>query len=154
MQGDVNSKMTQGIDDSAVIVVFITNQYIRKVAGDGAAGADDNCKMEFDYALLRKGVRKIVAVVMEPDLRDTKTWTGVVGAKLGTSLYCDCSDNEATASFAKTVEQLAGEIRTRSRDGHRLSTRSTTGFDALRPSSKSLSLIEPLSHYWTATSHK
>jgi hypothetical protein len=51
MQGDINSKMTQGIDDSAVIVVFITNQYIRKVAGDGAAGADDNCKMEFDYAV-------------------------------------------------------------------------------------------------------
>jgi hypothetical protein len=51
MQGDINSKMTQGIDDSAVIVVFVTNQYIKKVAGDGAAGADDNCKMEFDYAV-------------------------------------------------------------------------------------------------------
>eukprot|EP00966_Prymnesium_polylepis_P054150 1251760-Prymnesium_polylepis.1 len=121
MQGDINSKMTQGIDDSAVIVVFITNQYIKKVAGDGAAGADDNCKMEFDYAvrialdlnlgrslviraldprgrqLLRKGVRRMVAVVMEPGLRDTTAWTGVVGAKLGTSLYCDCSDNETTA---------------------------------------------------------
>eukprot|EP00966_Prymnesium_polylepis_P291286 6728059-Prymnesium_polylepis.2 len=93
----------------------------------------------------------MVAVVMEPGLRDTKAWTGVVGAKLGTSLYCDCSDNETTASFAQTVEQLAGEIRTRSmeRDLKLSASRSTRSSN-----SNLLSLAEPLSHYWTATSHK
>eukprot|EP00966_Prymnesium_polylepis_P323992 7380107-Prymnesium_polylepis.3 len=97
----------------------------------------------------------MVAVVMEPGLRDTKAWTGVVGAKLGTSLYCDCSDNEATASFAKTVEQLADEIRTRSHDVPAfIRHASASGSNRFRPSSDALSLNDPLSHYWTATSHK
>ena len=112
--------------------------------------------------LLRKGVRRMVAVVMEPGLRDTKAWTGVVGAKFGTSLYCDCSDNETTASFAQTVEQLAGEIRARSIDNFKL-TASSSAYDLRDPLRRGsltneprpnlMSLTEPLSHYWTATSH-
>eukprot|EP00966_Prymnesium_polylepis_P287024 6629830-Prymnesium_polylepis.1 len=120
MSGDINSKMTEGIDDSSVTVVFITGQYLQKVAGDGVGGLDNSCKMEFDYALLRKCVKRMVAVVMEPTLRSTRSWTGVVAAKLGTSLYCDCSDDEATPAFAKTVEQLTAEIVSRRRtDGVR-----------------------------------
>ena len=43
MQGDINSKMTSGIDDSAVVVCFITSRYVTKVSGDGPNGDDDNC---------------------------------------------------------------------------------------------------------------
>ena len=112
MQGDVNDKMTEGIDNAETVIVFVTGRYITKAAGKGPNGANDNCKLEFDYASLRKGVERMVAVVMEPDVRDTKTWRGVVGAKLGTSLYVDMSGD----SLESAVQTLAREIRSRIND--------------------------------------
>ena len=43
MQGDINLQMTDGIDNSAVVVAFITTRYVTKVNGKGPRGADDNC---------------------------------------------------------------------------------------------------------------
>eukprot|EP00966_Prymnesium_polylepis_P280331 6477347-Prymnesium_polylepis.1 len=70
-------------------------------------------KFEFGYALLRKGVQRMVAVVMEPEMRDTKQWVGVVGGKLGLSLYVDLSADEDDEHFTSGVERLAREIRGR-----------------------------------------
>ena len=43
MQGDINKQMTRGIDDSSVLVVFVTSRYVTKVNGEGPNGANDNC---------------------------------------------------------------------------------------------------------------
>ena len=49
MHGDVQSQMCKGIDESAVIVTFVTDKYIKKVdSGDKA----DNCFKEFSCKLL------------------------------------------------------------------------------------------------------
>ena len=53
MQGDIVSQMANGIDSSAAVLVFVTENYCIKVAGAGRNGADDNCKKEFDYASRR-----------------------------------------------------------------------------------------------------
>jgi hypothetical protein len=45
MRGDVVQQMTDGIDRSSVVLVFVTSNYIRKVAGEGPQGANDNCKV-------------------------------------------------------------------------------------------------------------
>jgi hypothetical protein len=66
-------------DASSVFVVFITNEYIRKCA---ECGAEDNCHAEFSYAVQRKGVQKVVAVVMEPELKNTTKWQGPIGLRL------------------------------------------------------------------------
>jgi|EP01044_Picomonas_judraskeda_P006852 hypothetical protein len=66
-------------DASSVFVVFITSEYIRKCAD---CGAEDNCHAEFSYAVQRKGVQKVVAVVMEPGLKDTTKWRGPIGLRL------------------------------------------------------------------------
>eukprot|EP00966_Prymnesium_polylepis_P125112 2893326-Prymnesium_polylepis.2 len=106
----------------------------------------------------------MLAVVMEPALRDTKSWTGVVAAKLGTSLYCDCSDNESTPSFASKVKQLADEIYHRShasallppssaqlsRSGANRLSVGVVGTSSIAPD---VPADAPLSHFWTATSH-
>ena len=73
MQGKVVAQMTNGIDRSATVIVFVTTRYCLKVSGKGDAGDDDNCKREFEYACLRKGVAKMITVVMEPCCRDTKS---------------------------------------------------------------------------------
>ena len=43
MRGDVNQQMTDGIEDSACVVAFVTKRYIDKAGGKGPNGADDKC---------------------------------------------------------------------------------------------------------------
>ena len=90
MEGDIKSKMTSGIDQSRVVVTFITSRYMRKVAG---TNAEDNCRLEFGYACRRKTGARMLPVVMEAEMRDTSQWEGQVGLVLGGSLYVDLSDD-------------------------------------------------------------
>ena len=70
-------------------------------------------KLEFDYSVLRKGVGRMVAVVMEPGVKNPRSWAGVVGAKLGTKLYVDLAADEAEGAFAAGVRHLTKEIQDR-----------------------------------------
>ena len=70
MRGDVNKTMMDALGNSACAVVFITRRYVEKASGIGPNGADDNCKFEFDTALMPPlGVDKMISVVMEPRCR-------------------------------------------------------------------------------------
>ena len=109
MRGDINKKMADGIEGSACMVCFITRRYIEKASGDGPAGANDNCKFEFDHGLRRKGVERTVAVVMEANCRNPRDWKGVVGGKLGGLLYLDLSSDDES-DFDSNVARLAAEI--------------------------------------------
>lgn len=91
MVGDIEQQMTHGIDHSKMVIVFVTQRYIQKVAGKDERGEDDNCKFEFDYACKRKGVASMLTVVMERECMDTSTWEGKVGGKLGSRLYIDAT---------------------------------------------------------------
>lgn len=101
--------MTEGIDKADLTAVFITQNYIRKVAGKGPKGDDDNCKFEFDYACMRRGVARVIPIVFEPKCRDTSRWEGPVGMKLGTKLYSDLSgDGE---EFLHAIDKLEADIK-------------------------------------------
>ena len=95
MRGDIVWQMTDGIERSSVVLVFVTRNYIQKVAGEGPNGANDNCKAEFDYACNRKGVERMVAVVMEEECADSRTWQGAVGMRLASTLYQNLSGDDA-----------------------------------------------------------
>ena len=109
MRGDINHKMVEGIEASASMVCFITKRYLQKAWGVGPNGANDNCKFEFDYACRRKGVERMIPVVMEEGCRNAGEWTGTVGGKLGGLLYFDLSSDGD--DFDKVVKRLADEIR-------------------------------------------
>ena len=109
MVGDINAAMTHGIDCSETVIVFVTQAYIAKAAGRGPRGQMDNCCAECSYALNRRGVQRMVAVVMEPRALDTTTWSGVVGLRLGTTLYIDLSTDGP--AFDEGVKALAARIR-------------------------------------------
>ena len=83
MEGFILDEMTRGIDNSDVIVVFVTKAYIEKVA---SSNHSDNCKIEFNYAHTRKS-NKMIAVPMEPKMLNPSEWHGPVGASLGGKLY-------------------------------------------------------------------
>ena len=107
MRGDIVMQMTGGIDDSLTTIVFITESYIEKVSGKAQRGGNDNCKVEFDYSIKRKGVENMISVIMEPDCANTSTWTGGVGGYLSSKLFYDFTDDTKLKSC---VDNLVSEI--------------------------------------------
>ena len=111
MRGDVNKTMTDALSRSRCVIVFITNRYVEKASGNGEHGANDNCKFEFDTALMPPlGVDKMISVVMEPRCRSPGNWPkGTVRGKLGPKLYLDLADDGA--GFDRGIERLITELR-------------------------------------------
>jgi hypothetical protein len=107
MSGNIVDKMCEGIDGSAVVVVFITGNYIQKVAQ--TEKSDDNCKLEFNYALRRRKPTMMIAVVMEEGARNTDDWRGAVGMALGNHLYIDMSQGHMPSN-AK-IDDLVDAIK-------------------------------------------
>jgi hypothetical protein len=106
MEGSIIDKMCAGIDNAAVIVVFVTERYCAKVNG---SNRQDNCKLEFAYAAQRKGAAKMVACVMEEGVRNPGTWAGMLGMVLGGDLYVDAVEDGPKLDAA--LDQLAGTVR-------------------------------------------
>jgi hypothetical protein len=105
--GDILNRMCEGIEGSDVTVVFVTQEYLLKVQKKD----HDNCKFEFNYALQRQGLEKMLPVVMEEALADTRAWTGPVAGVLGNVLHVPMwEDGE---QLQASIAQLAAEIRKR-----------------------------------------
>ena len=82
MTGDIVKKMCQGIENSDVVVVFITQRYVDKVGGNDAK---DNCQLEFNYAARKSNA--MIPVVMEERMSNSYGWSGPVAFQLGGHLY-------------------------------------------------------------------
>lgn len=109
MSGDVPSHMARGIDNTSVVIVFITSRYRNKVNGDKA---DDNCKLEFQHALTTKTSANVVCVLMESGMRDTRKWGGVLGLYCASRIYIDMTgDLEDEDYLDKQTGMLCEELR-------------------------------------------
>lgn len=122
MNGDINHAMTDGIDRSVVVLIFVTRNYLNKVAANGPHGLSDNCLAEFNYALSRRGVARLIPVVLEPSCLQTATWQGPVGLRLCSQLYIDLSMDAHHPAFAAGARALVAEVQER---GAQPSNRST-----------------------------
>lgn len=110
MEGFVLEEMTRGIDNSKVIVVFVTKSYIKKVNGKNP---NDSCKIEFNYAYRLKS-EAIISVPMEDAVLPASKWRGPVGAVLGGRVYeaCFAFDIEQEKErFEKEVDELYQHIK-------------------------------------------
>ena len=110
MTGNIVKQMSDGIDNSRFVIVFVTQKYIDKVACRGPNGDRDNCHLEFHYAANRKGSSKMIAVVMEDACSDSKHWDGPVGMYLGGQLYFSYKNDSELQTCAEMVYK---EIQTR-----------------------------------------
>lgn len=72
-----------------------------------------NCKMEFDYALQNKGVNSLIPVVMEHSCHSTRSWIGLVAAKLSQKMYVDLSMTEPW--HKDRIGEIVDQIYTRTR---------------------------------------
>jgi hypothetical protein len=97
LSGTIESQITKGIDSAATFLVFVTKDYVEKIMSGSESDKTDWCHYEFIYAGLQKP-NKMIAIVMEPDMIDTKRWKGAVGARLGTKIFVDYSSEEKLES--------------------------------------------------------
>ena len=97
MEGDITQRMCEGIDNSTAVIVCITRTYNNKLNSPNR----DNCKKEFQYAELR--TNNLIGLVMEPDMRDTKQWTGPLGMTLGQHLYLDFTEDTNTTQVCTAI---------------------------------------------------
>jgi hypothetical protein len=109
MKGNIQEEMQRGIDRASCILVFVTDNYIKKVAGKGSNGDKDNCRFEFNYISVTKSPRMIIPVVMEPRCRDNTAWYGPVSAQLRSKLYVDFASDDVVEA---AVDHIIREIRT------------------------------------------
>ena len=108
MIGETRQKMVEGIENSDVIVVFVTETYRDKV---NSSNGRDNCLFEFKHAFEQKGPEVMIPVVMEPCMRNTREWKRLLGASLATHLYIDFSSAFTDDSiFDAKVKELVSSI--------------------------------------------
>ena len=112
MTGHIVKKMSDGIDKSRYVIVFVTQKYIDKVSCRGPKGERDNCHSEFDYAANRKGSSKMIAVVMEDACSDSSEWDGPVGMHLGGELYFSYKNDSELRTCVEMVYEEIQKMRT------------------------------------------
>lgn len=116
MEGRVTATMCNGIDNSAMMTVFITKEYVDKVAGVGRNGLMDNCLKEFEYAEIHKGSALMIPVVMEEAMEDNSMWTGPVGANLAGKMRIRGwvrPAGDVARDIADAIAKLVPEFRAR-----------------------------------------
>ncbi|KAH9155384.1 hypothetical protein AeRB84_002642 [Aphanomyces euteiches] len=86
MEGNIVKAMAKGIEDSAVVLVFITGRYQDKVNGDNT---NDNCQLEFNMAQCTQTPSHMLPVLMDPHMKTLTNWFGQLKMVLGHHLYVD-----------------------------------------------------------------
>ncbi len=105
LHGDVRQKMLQGIDNSALVLVLVTKKYAAKVNGENQS---DNCATEFRYILdTKEGADTIIPIVMEPCMRNPKSWGGKLQAGVGHLLSKDFSCDDDAVGRLRCSGQAA-----------------------------------------------
>ena len=109
MAGNIAERMSEGIEQTKAVIIFLTRKYYEKVNGKNAL---DNCKREFIYAVQRKTPAKILVVVMEECMRDTGTWTNLFGFYFSSRLYVDMTDNLEDRNYLhQQMESLQQQLQ-------------------------------------------
>ena len=110
------NNITEGINSTRCVVVFITPHYCEKVNN-----MDDstNCYYEFNHALEKLGSEKLIPVVLAKSVLNPQTWGGNVGAALTSNDCVDMteeSDSMITAACDILELQIMNIIGTKLND--------------------------------------
>ena len=101
MKGNILDAMCKGIEESDVVLIFVTCNYMKKVE----QGVDtDNVRREFMFASATP--QKLVPIRFDDDL--PRTWSGPLRMILGTQLYVDMSAHDITDA---KIDELVDAIR-------------------------------------------
>lgn len=102
LTGNIVQQVTRGIEQSRKVVVFVTRNYMEKLQVEQGI---DYCSVEFTTAAKVHGPQNMIAVVLEPEMRDQRTWRGPLQGYLGEAIFLDFS------TPAKIEENMPALIR-------------------------------------------
>ena len=108
MSGDIDSAMDDGIFFSRTFIACVTEDYMRKVDGQGPKEQQDNCLKEFNNAKNSKTAAKMLAVVMEKSSCSTSDWFGPLETTLGRCFYCELTSDD---NFEKSMDKIVVELK-------------------------------------------
>lgn len=108
--GNIQQKMCDGSDNSAIVIIGVSARFLSKVAGKGDKCEMDNCRYEFAHASNTKQPARFIPVVMEPRCIDTAICYGKVSAVLGGHLFVNFADDALLESdiVKKLMSKLKG----------------------------------------------
>jgi len=118
MKGNICEAMAKGIDNSKKVIVFVTEEYIKKANGEAEKGTKDNVYREFNYISNHVKLHNIITVVMEEGVKCMSKWCGTFGINLSGQLYIDfskeglsrCSTDIKKSFYRPPPEQEIHEI--------------------------------------------
>mmetsp|Transcript_22777 Transcript_22777/g.24896 ORF Transcript_22777/g.24896 Transcript_22777/m.24896 type:complete len:374 (+) Transcript_22777:1140-2261(+) len=116
MSGTVRQAMTDALDGTCCVLIFITKKYEEKVNSKNEA---DNCYFEFNVAAHDKNLANMrIPIVMEECMLSQEGWQGGgrLKAEMGHKIYFDlCSDEEGVleVQYDKIVERVVELLKER-----------------------------------------
>ena len=110
LSGHIDTKVCEGIDQSSVVLLFVTKNFMLKVGGKSQRGEGDFCLLEFNYAKLNKTSKKMLCVVMEPQCLDQLEWSGPLMMHMGGSLFFDLSTDDDFEGKMNDLVKMMQEI--------------------------------------------
>jgi len=112
LSGHIENQISQAIDESAVFVAFITKAYVEKVSQGASRSQADWCFAEINYASMT--IRnKMIAVVMEPAMKNVSQWTGLVKSCLSSTLNVDFTSDDKLEACVLDLSRKIAESSTR-----------------------------------------
>jgi len=103
-QGNNLQRKAKCIEDSAVILICVTRQYMERVAEN----ASNNCRLEFEHALHKRDTLNMLPIIMEESMINNSQWHGSLSMILG---QCRCQTLTSDVNFEDSVKDIAVAIR-------------------------------------------
>ncbi len=85
----MNKEIVDGIDHTECMLIFVTENYVRKVNG---WNDQDYCKREFEYGFEFFGRKKIITAAVDEFMLDSRSWKGIMRFNLGSVVPFDLSN--------------------------------------------------------------
>jgi hypothetical protein len=103
LSGAIHRKITNGLKDSCVFLIFITKDYLEKIETAETKRGTDWCNFEFTASLQFHGIGWTIITVNENNLLNPTTWSDTVRSSFGSLLTIDFSTDDLLHSAAKNV---------------------------------------------------
>jgi hypothetical protein len=110
MKGNIRDTMTEGIEMSKCVLIFVTQKYMMKV---GSGNPMDNCYFEFNAAITclppLNSSSRIIPIVMEDRMTRQQSWTGRLKTEFGQHLFLNMIEDDLS-EFDKSCQEVLHKI--------------------------------------------
>jgi hypothetical protein len=131
MRGNIDKCIMEGIDNSKVVIICLTEEYIDKI-NNGIVNdkINDNCLKEWNYTLFKQ--KPVIPIIMEPSMRKIWNENGIIQMYLKTYLYLDLiTDDYKNNDYDLLKKTLRKNQVYNSKEKIFLNIKDTSSFDSI-----------------------